>query len=173
METSSLSPRTQASQLIAMSSLDNSNAINTNEELDFNKSTMKIDKIGKKINTMNVENATIVTPEQQNTTNIPETQVIFLDSSNSPYEENTTELIQTEQAPIGDNVVAELKQPTHTETTFSNKEEDKQNDQPITTHPQVETLKSPLIYNTPQSSPQPDTISDLDEDDIRALNEIQ
>ena len=62
---------------------------------------------------MNAENATYVTPEQQNTTNNPETQVIFLDSSNSPNEESTTELIQTEQAPIGDNVVAELQQPTH------------------------------------------------------------
>ena len=77
---------------------------------------------------MNAENATNVTPEQQNTTNIPETQVIFLDSSNSPNEESTTELIQTEQAPIGDNVVAELQQPTHRGKTSSNKEEDKQDD---------------------------------------------
>ena len=146
------------------------------KKMDFNKSTKKNDKIVKKINTMNAENATNVIPEQQNTTNIPETQVIFLDSSNSPNEESITGLIRMEQAPIGDNVVAELQQPTHTGTTSSNKEEYKQDDQPITTHPQVETLKSPassLIYKTPPSSPQPDTISDLDEDDIRALNEIQ
>ena len=45
METSSLSPRTQGPQLIATSSLDNNNAINTNEELDYKKSTKKIDKI--------------------------------------------------------------------------------------------------------------------------------
>ena len=174
METSSISPRTREPQLIA--TLDNNNAFNTNEKLDFNKSTKKIDKIVKKINTMNAENATNVTPDQQNTTNTPETQVIFLDSSNSPNEESITDLIQTEQAPIGDNVVAELQQRTHTETTSANKEEDKQDDLPITTHPQVETLKSPvssLIYKTPPSSPQPDTISDLDDEDIRAVNEIQ
>ena len=41
---------------------------------------------------------------------------------------------------------------------------------------QAEIQKSPassLIYKTPPSSPPPDTISDLDEDDIKALNEIQ
>ena len=86
---------------------------------------------------MNAENATNVTPQQQNTTNFPETQVIFLDSPNSPNEESTTDLIRTEQAPIGDNYVAELQQPTHTKTASSNKEENKQDDQPITTHPQV------------------------------------
>ena len=75
---------------------------------------------------MNAENATNVTPEQQNTTNIPETEVIFLDSTKSPNEENTTELIQTEQASLGDNVITEVQQPTHTETPSSNKEEDKQ-----------------------------------------------
>ena len=80
METSSFSPRTQGPQLIATSSLDNNNAIKPNEKLDFNRSTKKIDKILKKISTMNAENATNVTPEQQSTTNIPETQVIFLDS---------------------------------------------------------------------------------------------
>ena len=68
------------------------------------------------------------------------------------------------------------QQSIRTETTFPNKEENKQDDQPTTTHPQMESLRSPdssLIYRTPPSSPQPDTISDLDEDDIRALNEIQ
>ena len=102
--------------------------------------------------------------------------MIFLDSSNSPNEETTTDPIRTEQAPIGDNVNAESQQPIHTEKTFPNKEENKHDDQPITTHPETETLKSPdssLIYRTPPSSPQPDTISDLDEDDIRALNRTQ
>ena len=102
--------------------------------------------------------------------------MIFLDSSNSPNEKSTTDPNRMEQVPIGDNVGAEPQQPIHTETTFPNKEENKQDNQPITTYPQMETITSPessLIYRTPPSSPQPDTISDLDEDDIRALNEMQ
>ena len=48
METSSLSPRTQGPQLIATSSLVNNNAIDTNEKIDFNKSTKKLTKLSKR-----------------------------------------------------------------------------------------------------------------------------
>ena len=85
IETSSISPLNQRPQLIATSSLDNNND-NTNEVLELNKSTKKIDKIVKKINTLNAENAINKTPEQQQTTNITEPQVIFLDSSHSLME---------------------------------------------------------------------------------------
>ena len=40
---------------------------------------------------------------------------------------------------------------------------------------QVEKISSPassLIYKTPPSSPNPDSISDLNDEDIAALNEI-
>ena len=200
METSSISPLTQRSQLIATSSLDINNDNNTNEVLEFNKSRKKIDKIVKKINTLTAENAINKTPEQQRTTNIREPQVIFLDSSNSPNGESVIELNQTEQghqtvntpnprksksdnkraqreqAPTGDNLSIQMEPFLPTKTIPSNQEEHKQEEHPKTTQTQIETPKSPanlLIYKTPPSLPQSDTISDRDEDDIRALNEIQ
>ena len=97
METSSIIPLTQRPQLIATSSFDNKNDNNANEVLEFNKSTKKVDKIVKKINTLNAEKATNKTSEQQQTTNITEPQVIFLDSSNSPNGESIIELNQTQQ----------------------------------------------------------------------------
>ena len=153
-----MSPQTQRPQLIAASSLDNNTPSNNDQDLEFNKSTKKLDKIVEKINTINA------VKEYQETINSPEPQVIYLDSSNSPNGADYTQPSPSEQAPNGDKATAELQQPS-----MSNKDK-------LPKLPQVETQNSPassLIYNTPPSSPQPDTISDLDEDDIRALNEIQ
>ena len=161
METSPMSPKAQRPQLIANSSLDDNNPSNNDQHLEFNKSTEKTDKIVEKINTIN---AVKEHREQTETIHSPEPQVIYLDSSNSPNEADYTQPSQLEQAPNGDKAISELQQPS-----TSNKEE-------LPEHPQVEIQKSPassLIYNTPPSSPQPDTISDLDEEDIKALNEIQ
>ena len=90
--------------------------------------------------------------------------MIYLDTSNSPNGADHIQSPQSEQAPIGEMASAQSKQPL-----MSNKDEP-------TKLPQAETQKSPassLIYKTPPSSPQPDTISDFDEDDIKALNKIQ
>ena len=160
-----MSPQTQRPQLTATSSFDNNIPRNNEQDLEFNKSTKKIDKIVEKINTFN---AVKEQPEQKDNTNSPGPHVIYLDSSNSPNGANYTQPSQSDQAPNGDKAVAEQQPRT------SNKGEEKQDGMPK--HLQVETQKSPdssLIYNTPPYSPQPDTISDLDEDDIRALNEIQ
>ena len=156
-----MSRQTQRPQLIATSSLDNNTPRNNDQDLDFNKSTKKLDKIVEKINIINAEKEH---HEQVETTNSPEPQVIYLDSSKSPNGAEYIQPSQSEQAPNGDKATAEFQQPR-----TSNKDE-------LTKLPQVETKKSPassLIFKTPPSSPQPDTISDLDEGDIRALNEIQ
>ena len=156
-----MSPQTQRTQLIAASSLDNNTPSNINQDLDFNKSTKKLDKIVEKIN---IINAVKEHHEQKESIDCPEPQLIYLDSSNSPKGADYTQPSKSEQAPNGDKATAEFQQPS-----TSNKDE-------LPKLPQVETQKSPassLIYNTPPSSPQPDTISDIDEDDIRALNEIQ
>ena len=161
METSTMIPQTQRPQLIATESLDNNTPRINDQDLDFNKSSKTLDKIVEKINNINAEKEH---HEQVETTNSPEPQVIYLDSSNSPNGADYIQPSQSEQAPNGDKATAEFQQPR-----MPNKDE-------LTKLPQVETQKSPassLIYKTPPSSPQPDTISDLNEDDIRALNDIQ
>ena len=161
METSTMSPQTQKPQLTATSSTENNTPRNNAQELTFNKSTTKLDLIVEKITTINAEKDH---HNQAETPNRPDPQVIYLDSSNSPNGADYTNQSQSEQAPYGDENTSKNQQPRQ-----SNKDEP-------TKLPQVDLLKSPtssLTYKTPPSSPQPDTISDLDEDDIRALNEIQ
>ena len=161
METSKLIPKIQSPQLTASTSLDTNSRRDDNQDIDFNKSTKKLDKIVKKINTINAEKEE---KEQAEPTNSPEPIVIYLDTSNSPNGADHIQSPQSEQAPNGEITSAQPKQP------------DMLNKNEPTRPPQAETQKSPassLIYKTPPSSPQPDTISDLDEDDIKALNEIQ
>ena len=161
METSKMSPKTQSSQLIASTSVDNNSLRDNNQDPDFNKSTKKLDKIVKKINTINAEKEE---KEQAETTNSPEPIVIYLDTSNSPNGADHIQSPQSEQAPNGEITSAQPRKPVKLDKNEP------------TRLPQVETQRSPacsLIYKTPPSSPQPDTISDLDEDDIKALNEIQ
>ena len=156
-----MSPQTQSPQLIASTSLDTNTLRDNNQDLDFNKSTKKLDKIVKKINTINAEKEH---NEQVEPTNSPEPQIFYLDTSNSPNGADHIQPPQSEQAPNGEKESAQSQQPL-----MANKDEP-------TKLPQAETQKSPassLINKTPPSSPQPDTIADLDEDDIRALNEIQ
>ena len=160
-ETSTMSPKTQSPQLIASTSLDTNSLRDDNQDIDFNKSTKKLDKIVKKINTINAEKEE---KEQAEPTNSPEPIVIYLETSNSPNGADQIQSPQSEQAPNGEITSAQTKQP------------DMLTKNEPTRPPQAETQKSPassLIYKTPPSSPQPDTISDLDEDDIKALNEIQ
>ena len=161
METSKMSPKIQSPQLTASTSLDTNSMRDDNQDIDFNKSTKKLDKIVKKINTINAEKEE---KEQIETTNSSEPIVIYLDTSNSPNGTDQIHSPQSEQAPNGEMTSAQTKQPD-----MVNKNEPSR-------PPQAEIQKSPassLIYKTPPSSPPPDTISDLDEDDIKALNEIQ
>ena len=161
METSKLIPKIQSPQLTASTSLDTNSMRDDNQDIDFNKSTKKLDKIVKKINTINAEKEE---KEQIETTNSPEPIVIYLDTSNSPNGTDQIHSPQSEQAPNGEMTSAQTKQP------------DRVNKNEPSRTPQAEIQKSPassLIYKTPPSSPPPDTISDLDEDDIKALNEIQ
>ena len=109
METSSMSPQTQRPQLIATSSLGNNTPSNNDQDLEFNKSTKKIDKNVEKINTIN---AVKEHPEQEDTINSPEPQVIYSDSSNSSNGADYTQPSQSEQAPNGDKAIAELQQPS-------------------------------------------------------------
>ena len=96
-----MSPQTQRPQLMAASSLDNNTPSNNDQDLDFNKSTKKLDKIVEKIN---IINAVKGNHEQKETTNSPEPQVIYLDSSNSPNGADYTQPSQSEQAPNGDKL---------------------------------------------------------------------
>ena len=116
--------------------------------------------------------------------------MVYLDSSNSPHNESVIELdqseegqqktsiserAQSEQAPTGYNSGTQMQQSIPT-TMLPMKEEQKIEEPTKPIQLQMETPKSPassLTYKTPPSSPQLDTISDLDEDNIRASNEIQ
>ena len=108
-----MSPQTQRPQLIATTSLDNNTSRNNDQDLD--KSTKKLDKIVKKINTINAEKEN---HEQVDTTNSPEPQVIYLDSSNSPNGADDIQPSQSEQAPNGEKASAQSQQPH-----MSNKDE--------------------------------------------------
>ena len=146
METSTMSPKTQSPQLIASTSLDTNSLRDNNQDLDFNKSTKKLHKIVKKINTINAEKEE---KEQAEPTNSPEPIVIYLDTSNSPNGADHIQSPQSEQAPNGETTSAQPKEP------------DMLDKNEPTRLPQAETQKSPassLIYKTPPSSPQPDTI---------------
>ena len=119
METSTLSPQTQRPQLITTTSLDNNTSRNNDQDIDFNKSTKKLDKIVKKINTINAEKEQVETiHEQVETTNSPEPQVIYLDSSDSPNGADDIQPSQSEQAPNGEKAPAQSQQPH-----ISNKDE--------------------------------------------------
>ena len=113
--------------------------------------------------------------------------MIFLVSSNSPYNGNVTELIQTEEGQQKATIQerAQTEQPStdynssiQMESSIPTKiasiqEEQMIEEPPMSTQIQMEILNGArsLIYKTRPSSPQADTISDLDGDDIRALNE--
>ena len=190
METSKLSPKTQSPQLTTSTSLDTNSMRNDNQDIEFNKSTKKLDKIVKKINTINAGKEE---KEQIESTNSPEPIVIYLDTSNSTNGTDQIHSPQSVQAPNGEMTRAQTQEPDmvhknqiHSPQTVQapNGEMTRaQTQEPDMVHkneplrpPQTEIHQSPassLIYKTPPSSPPPDTISDLDEDDIKALNEIQ
>ena len=108
METSKMSPKIQSPQLTASTSLDTNSMRDDNQDIDFNKSTKKLDKIVKKINTINAEKEE---KEQIETTNSPEPIVIYLDTSNSPNGTDQIHSPQSEQAPNGEMTSAHTKQP--------------------------------------------------------------
>ena len=158
METSSLSPKTNIAQPIASTSVDTRNIEKATEKIEFTKSTTKLDKIVRKINSRKEDTNNTTAPSSQQ-----EPKIIYLDSSNSPNKESDVE----ELYPETDTKTA----PTPIGTT--NREND---DNSLTKQQHEDNIKSPtssLNYKTPPSSLPPDTISDLDEEDIKALNEIQ
>ena len=176
METSSLSPKTDNPNLIASTSLHHDNTTNTTEEMTFNKST---DKLDEKINARNEEKNDTSTPNCQQ---LP--KIIYLDSPNSPNKGSDIEEIHTET--INNTVPAKTnnQEQTRQDENILQTEHKipynttKQETKNITANFQLheENIKSPsssLTYKTPPSSPPPDTISDLVDEDIRALNEIQ
>ena len=87
------------------------------------------------------------------------------------YKTESTQEADTKQLQVEKTSQLQMKPNTFT-TQTKNKEATKE------TTPeqlQVEKISSPassLIYKTPPSSPNPDSISDLNEEDIAALNEI-
>ena len=96
------------------------------------------------------------------------------DQSTSVYIRNITESTQeadTNQPQAEKTSQLQMK-PTTLETQTKNKEETKETN---SKQLQVEKIPSPassLIYKTSPSSPKPDSISDLNEQDLAALNEI-
>ena len=101
METSSISPSTQRS-LINATSLEKSTEASPTVKADFNKSSKKIDKIVRKINSKNAENTDHQTTERSGKSNNIKRQVIYLDSTNSLQLENVKGPPQTKQAPKHD-----------------------------------------------------------------------
>ena len=80
METSSNSPTTQGPQIIATSSLTKDNDPSSSLNINFNKSTKKIDKIVQKKTQKTSETQKPQFPNEDNSINF-EPQVIYLDSS--------------------------------------------------------------------------------------------
>ena len=81
------------------------------------------------------------------------------------------DIFPPEQAPNKDNNIVHMEPAIPPKIQGTQKTEET----PNIKQPQMKTPKSPassLVYKTPPSSPQPDTVSDLDEDNISALNEI-
>ena len=171
METSSLSPTTNTAQPFASTSVYTRNTENATEQIEFTKSTTKLDKIVRKIQSINEDKNNTTSPSYQQ-----EPQIIYLNSSNSPNKDSEIEELHPETDNKESNV-EEIHPKTDTKTAptpigATNRE----NDDISATKQHEDNIKSPassLIYKTPPSSPPPDTISDLDEEDIKSLNEIQ
>ena len=109
--------------------------------------------------------------------------MIYLESSNSPQDGSVIEQSNGGRSPISKYAQSTSTQkPQRTSANGASaprkqflQTKNKIEEPPKTTQPEMETPKSSassLTYKTPRSS-QSDTISDLDEDDIRALNKIQ
>ena len=97
----------------------------------------------------------------------PEQNMIEHPSNNTePIQEAATEQLQVEK-------ISQLQmEPNTTATRIKSKEATQE---AKSEQLQVEKVSSPassLIYKTPPSSPNPDSISDLNEEDLAALNEI-
>ena len=102
---------------------------------------------------------------------------MYLDSSSSPQLGSTTQSIQLDQTPNQELIQAEQMGKIQIQVSAKAK-------QPIqVTQPNQATTKplhtekpnspaSSLIHKAPPSSPQADTKSDVNEEDIKALNKI-
>ena len=147
--------------IIATTTLDNKaiNDTNTNTpDMTFAISTKKIDIATEKIYAFNAKKQDNIIPSTKKDNPCQEhPQIIFLDSH------GTTDTSESNQCQPEQN----------TSDCTRNKTESTQ--EADTKQLQVEKISSPassLIYKTPPSSPNPDAISDLNEEDLAALNEI-
>ena len=153
--------------------------------MEFSNSTKKIDKATVKIYAYNAR-------KQDETENIRDniaTQKVHLDSSNSTNQtveltsstldtipqatndtKNETSIDENNQLHTESNANT-LPAPVDTNPITKNKLKGQDNSEQL----QMEKVYSPassLVYKTPPSSPHPDSISDLNEKDLQALNEI-
>ena len=180
MEMGSLSPNTQDQQgITATTTLDNvaHNETETNApDMTFAISTKKIDIATEKIYAFNAKKQDNITPSTNKDNQRQEhPQIIFLDSSTSsnqtvdltnnrtnPTPHGTTETPHSSQCQLEQNRIK------HT----NNKEGTQEATSELLQVEKVSSPASSLIYKTPPSSPNPDSISDLNEEDLAALNEI-
>ena len=113
-------------------------------------------------------------PTPRGTTETPQSSQCQSEQNMIEHTSNNTEPIQevdTEQLQV--EKISQLQmEPNTTATRINNKEATQE---ATSEQLQVEKVSSPaksLIYKTPPSSPNPDSISDLNEDYLAALNEI-
>ena len=185
-EISPISPSTQPHpSIIATSTIEYKVETNTSDIMKFSNSTKKIDKATEKIYAHNAR-------KQDETGKIKDNivpQKVCLDSSNSTNQ--TVELTNStlDTIPQATNVTNNENSihkniqlhtetipntpsaPAETNPINENKAKGKDNSEQL----QMEKVYSPassLVYKTPPSSPQPDSISDLNEEVLQSLNEI-
>ena len=185
LETRPLSPITQPHPTTtATSTLEDDVETNTPDNIEFSNFTKKIKKATEKIYAYNARKLDETENKRDNI--LP--QIVYQDSSNSTNQtvELTKSTIDTIPHATNDTsnemIIDQISQ-LHTETTAymtpapaetkiiaENKPTLKDN-----TELQIEKVYRPastLVCKTPPSSPQPDSISDLNEEDLQALNEI-
>ena len=186
METSPISPSTQPHpSFTATSTKEDEVETNTSDIMKFSNSTKKIDKATEKIYAHNARKQDET--EKINDNIVP--QIVYLDPSNSANQtvELTNSTLDTipqatndtnNEKSIDENIQLHTESlantppaPAEANPITENKAKGKDNSEEL----QMEKVYSPassLVCKTPPSSPQPDSISDLNEEDLQALNEI-
>ena len=113
-------------------------------------------------------------PTPHGTTDTPQSSQCQPEQNTIDYTRNKTESTQeadTEQLQVEKTLQLQMEPNTLTTQINNNKATKETTPEQL----QVEKVSSPassLIYKTPPSSPNPDSISDLNEEDLAALNEI-
>ena len=185
METSPLSPSTQVQPIItASSTLKDKAELNTQDKIELSSSTKKIDKVTEKIYSFNSRKQDSETAEKtDNTRPQVERQIVYLDSSNSTnqtvYMTNNAPDIDPNNDMVTDQVTQLHTEPNPTGTPVPDAKSlvVESNPKPNGNMEQLQMEKaysraSSLTYKTAASSAHTDSISDLNEEGLQALNEI-